>query len=126
MPAIKKKLYYKIGEVCEITGIQTHVLRYWESEFPLLRPKKNRAGQRLYQYKDIEIVSTIKRLLYKEGFTIAGARRRLKESLKDGGKGENQPSGKKVELSDQSEAEILKSIRNDLIDIKKALKRLKI
>jgi len=74
-----KKLYYKIGEVCEILGVETHVLRYWESEFSSLSPPKNKAGQRTYRPKDIQLLLEIRRLLYDEGFTIAGARKRLGE-----------------------------------------------
>jgi len=78
---VTNKLYYKIGEVCEITGIEAHVLRYWESEFPVLHPLKNSAGQRVYRQKDIELVLRIKQLLYQDGFTIAGAKRQIRESL---------------------------------------------
>ena len=81
MMEVTNKLYYKIGEVCEITGIEAHVLRYWESEFPVLHPLKNSAGQRVYRRKDIELVLRIKRLLYQDGFTIAGAKRQIRESL---------------------------------------------
>lgn len=72
---IPDKLFFKIGEVADIAGIEPHVLRYWESEFPQLRPVKNRSGQRTYQRKDVETVLEIKRLLYTEKFTIAGARK---------------------------------------------------
>src|SRR6266511_2114793 len=72
-----KKLYYRIGEVCEIVGVEAHVLRYWESEFPQLAPPKNKAGQRTYRPKDIELLLHIRKLLYEEGFTIAGARKKL-------------------------------------------------
>jgi DNA-binding transcriptional MerR regulator len=75
--AIPDKLYFKIGEVCDITGIQPHVLRYWETEFPQLAPEKNRSGQRVYKRRDIEMVLRIKKLLYEEKFTIAGAKKRL-------------------------------------------------
>ena len=68
---IPDKLFYKIGEVCEHVGVQPHVLRYWESEFPMLAPQKNRAGQRVYRRKDLEIVLRIRELLYDEKFTIA-------------------------------------------------------
>lgn len=74
----KTKLYYKIGEVCEITGIQPHVLRYWESEFPVLKPVKNTAGQRVYRQRDIELIGRIKKLLYEEGFTISGAKKQIR------------------------------------------------
>jgi DNA-binding transcriptional MerR regulator len=75
--SIPRKLFYKIGEVCQLTDTQPYVLRFWESEFPQLAPKKSRSGQRLYRRKDIDLVIEIKRLLYQEGFTIAGARKKL-------------------------------------------------
>ena len=71
------KLFFKIGEVCDLVGVQAHVLRYWESEFPMLQPQKNRAGQRTYRRKDVEMALRIKGLLYDEGFTIAGAKKKL-------------------------------------------------
>jgi len=73
----KEKLFYKIGEVSRITGLEPYVLRFWESEFPALHPQKNSGNQRLYTPKDIETVVRIKRMLYEEGFTISGAKRRL-------------------------------------------------
>lgn len=73
------KLYYRIGEVSQITGVKAYVLRYWESEFRLMAPQKSRSKQRLYRQKDIETILTIKRLLYEERYTIAGARRKLRE-----------------------------------------------
>jgi DNA-binding transcriptional MerR regulator len=75
--AIPNKLFFKIGEVCELVGVQAHVLRYWETEFPMLQPQKNRARQRTYRRKDVEMALRIKQLLYEEGFTIAGAKRKL-------------------------------------------------
>ena len=83
---IPSKLFYKIGEVCEITDTQPYVLRFWESEFPQLSPKKNRSGQRVYQKKDIETVVRIKELLYEEEYTIAGARKKLDEEASSGRK----------------------------------------
>jgi DNA-binding transcriptional MerR regulator len=74
---IPNKLFFKIGEVCELTDTQPYVLRYWESEFPSLAPAKNSSGQRIYRRRDIETVLRIKELLYDEGFTIAGAKKRL-------------------------------------------------
>ncbi|HXH28803.1 MAG TPA: MerR family transcriptional regulator [Candidatus Polarisedimenticolia bacterium] len=74
---IPRKLFYKIGEVCQLTDTQPYVLRFWESEFPQLAPTKSRSGQRLYRRKDIDLVLEIKQLLYQEGFTIAGARKKL-------------------------------------------------
>ena len=82
--SIPDKLFYKIGEVCEHVGVQPHVLRYWESEFPMLAPQKNRAGQRVYRRKDLEIVLRIRELLYDEKFTIAGAKRRLADEIRSG------------------------------------------
>jgi DNA-binding transcriptional MerR regulator len=79
--AIPNKLFFKIGEVCEITDTQPYVLRYWESEFPALAPAKNSSGQRIYRRRDIETVLRIKQLLYEEGFTIAGAKKRLETEL---------------------------------------------
>jgi DNA-binding transcriptional MerR regulator len=76
-PMIPDKLFFKIGEVCDIVGVQAHVLRYWETEFPMLQPQKNRSGQRTYRRKDVEMAMRIKQLLYDEGFTIAGAKRKL-------------------------------------------------
>ncbi len=78
---IPNKLFFKIGEVCEITDTQPYVLRYWESEFPALAPAKNSSGQRIYRRKDIETVLRIKQLLYDEGFTIAGAKKRLEAEM---------------------------------------------
>ncbi len=75
--ALPRKLFYKIGEVCQLTGTQPYVLRFWESEFPQLAPTKSRSGQRLYRHKDIDLVLQIKKLLYEEGFTISGARKKL-------------------------------------------------
>ena len=77
MQFIPKKLYYKIREVSEIVGVEAHVLRFWEAEFPALSPPKSKAGQRTYRPKDIELLLKIRKLLYEDGYTIAGARKRL-------------------------------------------------
>lgn len=74
---IPEKIYFKIGEVCDLVGVQAHVLRYWETEFPMLSPQKNASGQRSYRRRDVEIALRIKQLLYNEMFTIAGARKKL-------------------------------------------------
>ena len=76
---IPNKLFFKIGEVAEIVDVEQHVLRYWEEEFDVLKPNKNRSGQRLYQRKDIDQVLEIKQLLYTDKFTIAGAKKKLKQ-----------------------------------------------
>src|SRR6185312_11845184 len=83
--AIPEKLFFKIGEVCELAGVQAHVLRYWESEFPMLAPQKNRAGQRVYRKRDVEMALRIKELLYEDQYTIAGAKKRLTNELRGGG-----------------------------------------
>jgi len=80
--AIPEKLFFKIGEVCELAGVQAHVLRYWETEFPMLAPQKNRAGQRTYRRRDVEMALRIKELLYDEQYTIAGAKKRLANELR--------------------------------------------
>jgi len=71
------KLFYKIGEVSKIVGVEPYVLRYWETEFSFLKPRKNKSGQRVYIKKDVELLLTIKRLLYQERYTIEGVRKRL-------------------------------------------------
>jgi DNA-binding transcriptional MerR regulator len=83
---IPEKLFFKIGEVCDITGVQAHVLRYWESEFPMLAPQKNRAGQRTYRKRDVEMVLRIKELLYEDQYTIAGAKKKLTGELRGASK----------------------------------------
>jgi DNA-binding transcriptional MerR regulator len=84
--AIPEKLFFKIGEVCDLTGVQAHVLRYWESEFPMLAPQKNRAGQRTYRKRDVEMVIRIKDLLYEDQYTIAGAKKKLTSELRGASK----------------------------------------
>ncbi len=94
-----KKLYYKIGEACKILEIQPYVLRYWETEFPFLSPSKSKSGQRVYSDHEIEIIRRIKELLYEEGYTIAGAKKKLEGELTaDGAEGgaDGSSSEKKV------------------------------
>ncbi len=74
-----EKRYYRIGEVSRITGVKPYVLRYWESEFRWMTPQKSRSKQRLYRQRDIEMIQLIKKLLYEQRFTIAGARKKLRE-----------------------------------------------
>jgi DNA-binding transcriptional MerR regulator len=74
------KLYYRIGEVAEIVGVEPHVLRYWETEFRSIRPQKSRKGQRIYSRRDVDRLLKVKDLLYTHGFTIAGARKKLREA----------------------------------------------
>lgn len=81
---IVPKEYYSIGEVCELTGLKPHVLRYWESQFPVLNPSKNRSGNRVYLRKEVKLILLVKELLYTEGYTIQGAKRKL-DQLRRGG-----------------------------------------
>jgi DNA-binding transcriptional MerR regulator len=71
------KLFYRIGEVSRLTGLEPYVLRYWETEFPQIKPDKGKSGQRLYTQKDLDAILHVKQLLYKEGYTIVGARKKL-------------------------------------------------
>ncbi|MHB8880026.1 MAG: MerR family transcriptional regulator [Thermodesulfovibrionales bacterium] len=73
------KLFYKIGEVSKLTGIEAYVLRYWETEFPFLKPRKNKSGQRVYTRKELELVLQVKKMLYQERYTIEGVRKRFGE-----------------------------------------------
>ena len=106
------KLYYRIGEVSRITGVKSYVLRYWETEFKWMTPQKSRSKQRLYRPKDIEMVFLIKKLLYEERFTIAGARKRLKEASSE---------EIKAEVAETSPA----SLRDDLLRIRDELQALR-
>lgn len=108
------KAYYSIGEVCELTGLKAHVLRYWESQFPSLQPSKNQAGNRVYRPKEIELILLVKHLLYEEKFTIDGARRRLEEMR---GAGELEETRKGV-----LEKEVLASLREDLQSLLQVLR----
>lgn len=83
-PQIPDKLFFKIGEVADLAGVEQHVLRYWEDEISALEPSKNKSGQRLYQKSDVELVLEIKRLLYEEKFTVAGAKNKLKKFKRKG------------------------------------------
>jgi len=80
---VESKLYRPISEVSELVGVKPHVLRYWETQFSMLRPKKNRAGNRMYRPEEIKMLLRIKELLYTRRFTIAGARRRLLDDRKE-------------------------------------------
>ncbi len=103
-PQIPDKLYFKIGEVAELTGIKPHVLRYWESEFAPFRPAKSRNQQRLYRRKDIELVLRLKDLLYNQGFTISGARKKLQEG----------PDPSPAAFCPTPERRLLEEVRRDL------------
>ena len=76
--------FFSIGDVCELTGLKPHVLRYWESQFRFLSPAKNRSGNRVYQRKEVELITLVKHLLYDEKYTIEGARQKVDEHRKGG------------------------------------------
>jgi DNA-binding transcriptional MerR regulator len=117
-PISSERLYYRIGEVCRITGLKPHVLRYWESEFRVIRPHKVGSLQRLYRKKDLDLILKIKKLLYEEGFTIAGARKKIRGIESEEGRKlmklvEKRPQGKERELLFAIQEE-LKGIREML------------
>ena len=126
---IPDKLYFKIGEVAKFTGIKTHVLRYWETEFKAIRPNKSRSNQRLYRKQDVDLILHLKDLLYNQGFTIAGARKKLREKPAKNIAApvvKIEPAAKVVgqlalPLAGSLDPKILKEIRQDILRLKKSL-----
>ena len=110
---IAKKVYYSIGEVCDLTGLKPHVLRYWETQFGVLHPTKNRAGNRVYRSKEIEIILLVKHLLYEKKYTIEGANNRLVEMRRAGELEE--------ERQDVLEPEFLAGIKAGLVELRRVL-----
>jgi DNA-binding transcriptional MerR regulator len=115
--SIPEKLYYKIGEVSEITGIEPYVLRYWESEFKIVSPSRTHSKQRLYRKKDLELILEIKKLLYEEKFTIAGAKKKLQKT-----KG-LKTQQMKLELPEKKFREALIRVKKELEDLRGLLSR---
>ncbi len=113
---IPDKLYFKIGEVAELTGVKPHVLRYWEAEFASFRPAKSRSQQRLYRRKDVELVLRLKDLLYNQGFTIAGAKKKLREVPAVA-----QQDQLALPLTPSTERQLLDEVRRDLRRLRKSL-----
>jgi DNA-binding transcriptional MerR regulator len=111
--------YYRIGEVSRITEIRPFVLRYWEEEFPMLQPVKGHQGYRLYRQQDVDLVLKIKRLLYDEGFTIAGARRHLRDLENGGGL---EAAVEELTASTVTEGEAVKLNRKMLLDLRDSLR----
>ena len=116
-PEIPDKLYFKIGEVSELLGVEPYVLRYWETEFAVLSPKKSGTGHRLYRRKDVELLLKIKYLLYEKRFTIEGARQTLQAQAKA-----PKPISAKRVQQDLFAADPLPEIRRELEEILKVLK----
>lgn len=114
-PRLPDKLYFKIGEVSRIVGVEAYVLRFWETEFELLKPSKTPSRHRLYKKRDVELLLEIKRLLYAEGFTIEGARKRLKENKKE------ERKQLRLALPDAAYKNALVKIKKDLQSLKKLL-----
>ena len=113
MEPIVKRTYYSIGEVSELAGLKPHVLRYWETQFDILSPKKNRGGSRVYRMKEIETVLLVKHLLYEKRFTIAGAKKELRK-MRDG--------GQLIEMRRlTAEPSLLASIRDGLLALREEL-----
>lgn len=115
MTQIPDKLYFKIGEVASLTKVKPYVLRYWESEFKIISPRKSLTKQRVYSRRDIELILDIKRLLYKEGFTLEGAKKKIKEIQAE--------RSKQLDFgfSEKEFRTALKSIKKELTQIKKLL-----
>ena len=110
------KLYYSISEAATMTQVKPHVLRYWETQFKMLRPRKNKAGNRMYRKRDLKLISMIKELLYDQGFTISGARKKLqdeKSSVKD---------QLEFSFSDVDRAAMLLEVKRELEQLLKELK----
>ena len=114
-----ERLYYRIGEVSQITGLKPHVLRYWESEFKVIRPHKGRSLQRLYRRKDLDLILKIKKLLYEDGFTIAGAKKKIRDVERGGNSQMN--LGAVEKKADGKDHELIVAIQEELKGIKKML-----
>ena len=108
LPPIPGKRYFTIGEVSDLCGVKPHVLRYWEQEFPQLKPVKRRGNRRYYQRQDVLIIRQIRSLLYEEGFTIGGARQRL--------------AGDSARVDTSQSQQIIKQVRQELEEVLKILK----
>lgn len=113
--AANEEKLYKIGEVCKVADLQPYVLRYWETEFPQLSPNKSGGGQRLYTKRELDIILRIKELLYKEGFTIAGAKKKLETDLSDG-------AALPVEAAPRVSNDGLAKVKRELRDLLELLK----
>ena len=120
---IPDKLYFRIGEVSRLAGIKPYVLRFWETEFPALGPKKSGTGHRLYRRKEVELVLEIKRLLYEKRYTIEGARKFLEDRTKNtGAKTAAKNLGEKQGELFQGSSELFEEIRTELASIAKLLR----
>lgn len=121
-PVIPDRMFFRIGDVSEITGVDAHVLRFWESEFPALSPSKTPTGQRQYRRRDVETVLAIKRLLYEEKYTIPGARKALRERRRAERSPEPAPQAAPTETGSRDTAAEFQEIRTKLQQILDLLK----
>jgi DNA-binding transcriptional MerR regulator len=112
MSVLPTKLYFRIGEVAGAVGVETHVLRYWETEFRSIRPQKSSRGQRVYSRRDVETLMRVKELLYDRGFTIAGARKQLR----DGGIEPREPADPTLRGASRMKA-ALTDIRKEIVSL---------
>lgn len=117
--AIPEKLFYKIGEVSRIVGVEPYILRYWESEFSFLKPRKNKSGQRVYVRNDLDLIIRIKKMLYEERYTISGVKKRFGEGLI--GRGRKTAAVPSAEVIERVKKE-LREILDLLSDRKKVIK----
>ena len=118
--SIPEKLYYKIGEVSQISGVEPYVLRYWESEFKIVTPGRTHSKQRLYRRKDLELILEIKKLLYEEKFTIAGAKKKLQKMKA------NRDKQLELALPEKKYHEALLRVRKELEDLRGHLTKRKV
>lgn len=115
--AIPDKLYFKIGEVAKLANLEPYVLRFWETEFPALRPGKSAKGQRLYRRREVEMVLQLKSLLHEQGFTIAGAKKKLKSEH------EGRKAQTALPLGNGRDHQVLRQVRSELASIAALLAR---
>lgn len=120
--SIPEKLYFRIGEVSKIVGVEPYVLRFWEREFLILKPAKTKTKQRLYKRQDIEQILEIKKLLYEKKFTIEGA----KKFIAEGAKKKGQPTQPALNFQEDELKEALRSVRGELEKIKTLLKGIEV
>lgn len=107
----KGRAYHSISEVSAMAGVEPHVLRYWETQFKMLRPKKNRAGNRMYRPKDIALIMTIRKMLYEQGYTISGARKKLLDDRRTSAV-PSAPGGEK-----EGATQLLKQVKKELEEV---------
>jgi DNA-binding transcriptional MerR regulator len=113
--SIPDKMYFKISEVSKLTGLESYILRYWETEFKMIKPIRTKSNQRLYRKKDLGLILRIKRMLYEEGFTIAGTRKKLEEeSTKD-------PEQLKLGIDEKRYLNLLIKVKKELKALREAL-----